>query len=229
VVAWIAAVTGWDWARAEAEFRRAIALDPGSGWGYFGLSDLLADLGRFDEGLAAAKAALERDPLAPFNIWEVGYLEMLAGRHEAAVKDFDQMIAMAPALTAGLPSAAGAYWWAGKKADALRLARDAATRDPSPTNRACLAYMLALNGRRAEAEPLLAGAIEEGERSYVSPAYVALARLALGDRDGALRWLERGVDERDYGMVALKTLPDYGPLRGDPRFQTLLRRMKFPD
>jgi serine/threonine-protein kinase len=63
----------------------------------------------------------------------------------------------------------------------------------------------------------------------VTPSCVAWALSALGDRDGAFRWLERGVDERDYSMLQLKTQPNYDPLRGDPRFQALLRRMKFPE
>jgi serine/threonine-protein kinase len=89
--------------------------------------------------------------------------------------------------------------------------------------------MLALSGQRAEAEHALAQAIDEGERGYVLPSNVVWALMALGDRDGAFRWLERGLDERDYSMLQLKTYPNYDPLRGDPRFQALLRRMKFPE
>lgn len=65
-------------------------------------------------------------------------------------------------------------------------------------------------------------------RTHVS-SYVALALSALADRDGAFCWLEHGLDERDYSMLILKTYPNYDPPRSAPRFQVLLRRMKFPE
>jgi TolB-like protein len=114
-IAWIVAVSEWEWARSEAEFRRAIALDPSSAWGYFGLSDLLADVGRFDEGIAAAKAALERDPLAPFNLWQVAYVQFMARHYEAAAKEYEHLLTLAPDFTAYLSGAADAYWWAGRR------------------------------------------------------------------------------------------------------------------
>jgi TolB-like protein/class 3 adenylate cyclase/Tfp pilus assembly protein PilF len=228
-IAWILAVTEWEWARSEAEFQRAIALDPSSAWGYFGLSDLLANVGRFDDAIAAAKAALERDPLSPLNLWQSAYVQFMARHYEASVKEFERMITLAPDYTAYLTAAADAYWWAGRREDALRIAQDLVRRDVSPSNRTYLAYMLALSGRREEAEGTLAQAVSEAERSYVTPAYAAWAKAALGDRDGAFRWLERGIDERDYSMLQLKTQPNYDALRGDPRFQALLRRMKFPE
>jgi TolB-like protein/class 3 adenylate cyclase/Tfp pilus assembly protein PilF len=228
-IAYIAAVTEWEWARSEAEFRRAIALDPSNGWGYFGLSDLLAEVGRFDDGIAAAKAALERDPLSPFNLWQVAYLQFVARHYEVAVKEYEHMLQLAPDFTVALSGAADTYWWAGRREEALRIARDLVTRDASPTSRAYLAYMLALSGRREEGERALAQAVDEGERSYVVPSNVVLALAALGDHDGAFRWIERALDERDYSMLQLKTYPNYDPLRSDPRFQAVLRRMKFPE
>jgi tetratricopeptide (TPR) repeat protein len=228
-IAWIAAVSEWDWARSETEFHRAIALDPSGAWGYFGFSDLLAEVGRFDRATEAAKAALERDPLSLYNLWQLAYLQFAARNFEAAIEGYEHLFQLAPDFTVAFSGAADTYWWTGRREDALRIARDLVARDASPTSRAYLAYMLALSGRREEAEHALAQAVDEGERSYVPPSNVVWALTALGDRDGAFRWLERGLDERDYSMLQLKTCPNYDPLRSDPRFQTLLRRMKFPD
>lgn len=206
-----------------------LALDRSSVWGYFGLSDLLADVGRFDDAIAAAKAAVERDPLSPVNLSQSAYVQFLARHYDVSVKEYEHVIALAPDYTGYWTSVADAYWWAGRREDALRIARGLVTRDASPSNRVYLAYVLALSGRREEAEGMLAQVAVEAERGYVTPAYAAWAMSALGDRDGAFRWLERGIDERDYTMLQLKTHPNNDPLRGDPRFQALLRRMKFPE
>jgi TolB-like protein/Tfp pilus assembly protein PilF len=226
---WISVISEWDWSRAEADFRRAIALDPSTGWGDHGLSDLLANVGRFDEALAAAKAGLERDPLGVFLRWQVAYLDWLNRDYDASIQEYARLFQVAPDLTVALSGAADTYWSAGKRDEALRLAREAVARDPSPTNRTYLAYRLALLGQREEARRTLEQALDEGERSYLTPANVAWALSALGDVDGALRWIERGLDERDYSILDLKTYPQWDPLRGDARFQALLRRMKFPE
>ena len=102
------------------------------------------------------KAALERDPLSPLYLWQSAYVQFMARHYEESVKEYEHVITLAPDYTGYLANAADAHWWAGKREDALRIARDLAGRDARPTNRAYLAYMLALSSRREEAEGTLA-------------------------------------------------------------------------
>ena len=80
-------------------------------------------------------------------------------------------------------------------------------------------------GRRPEADSVIRAAIADTVRRYVNPVAVAGALLALGDHDGALRWLERGADERTWWIMLVHVRDDFAPLRGDPRFEALKRRL----
>jgi TolB-like protein/class 3 adenylate cyclase len=225
---WITYVFDWNWSESEAEFRRAMEIDPSAPWGAHGLSDVLANIGRGDEAVAAAETALARDPLAPYTNWQYASVLWIAHRYDASVTQYARVRELAPEMTSAFLSAADASWSVGNKADALRIARAAVGADPNPSNRAYLAYRLALAGDRDEARRTLDQALADADRGYVVPGYVAWALAALGDVDGAIRWTERTMDERDYNAVTMNELPQWDPLRGDARFQALLRRMHFP-
>jgi hypothetical protein len=90
---------------------------------------------------------------------------------------------------------------------------------------AALAYTTARTGRRADAEALLASLLEREAVTYVAAPGIAEIYLGLGDRDRALTWLERGVEERSSMLVTLRTNPRYDELRDDPRFKTLEARV----
>jgi adenylate cyclase len=228
-LAWIGAVYEWDWTRAEGEFRRAIALDPSGSLAYHGLADLLANVGRMDEAIAAAETAVERDPLSGYALWELAYTRYAAGQYDAALRDFERLFQLAPDMNAALVDLATTYRLAGRTEDAVRTAREAVTHDGNASNRAFAAFILASAGRQEEAERLLREALAAGTDGYLTPAYAAKAQMALGHTDEAFRWLGQGLDERDYSVVLLKTHPDFAPLRGDPRFRQLLRRMHLPE
>jgi len=90
-----------------------------------------------------------------------------------------------------------------------------------------LGYALAKNGKQAEARTLLAELFKSSTERYVSPYNIALIYNGLGERDEAFTWLERGYEKRDQRMVFLKVEPKWNNLRGDPRFQDLMRRVGF--
>jgi len=84
-----------------------------------------------------------------------------------------------------------------------------------------LAAAYAASGQKDLARKML-------QKVYVRPGWVAEVYAALGDNDEAMRWLEQAYRERDIWMVLLNVWPAFNPLRSDPRFQELLRRMNFP-
>ena len=91
-----------------------------------------------------------------------------------------------------------------------------------------LAITYALSGNREQASKLLNELKSRSQRRYVSPYEIAMIYTALGDKDQAFAWLEKAYQQRANGIVELKAEPAFDPLRSDPRFQDLLRRVGFP-
>ena len=100
------------------------------------------------------------------------------------------------------------------------------SRDPYTS--AVLASIYGLQGRNDEATPLIEELKETARHRYVSGFLFAEAYVGLGQRDQAITWLERAYEEQDQWMVFANSYPALDPLRSEPRFQTLLRRMHFP-
>ena len=92
-----------------------------------------------------------------------------------------------------------------------------------------LAIVYALSGKRGEAQKVLDKLIELARQRYVAPYRMAQIYIALGDRDRAFEWLEKGYRERSFGesVMDLKASPFWDPVRSDPRFADLLRRMNL--
>jgi hypothetical protein len=89
-------------------------------------------------------------------------------------------------------------------------------------------YVHARAGRRAEALTVLRALETQAQQSYVPAADMAFLHVGLGDRAAALTWLERGVTERSHWMELLAVHPVVDPIRGEPRFQALLRTLALP-
>jgi tetratricopeptide (TPR) repeat protein len=100
------------------------------------------------------------------------------------------------------------------------------SRDPYPL--AVLASIYGLQGRNDEAAPLIEELKETARHRYVSGFLFAEAYVGLGQRDQAITWLERAYEVHDQWMVFANSYPGLDPLRSEPRFQALLRRMHFP-
>ena len=93
---------------------------------------------------------------------------------------------------------------------------------------AALGHAYAVAGRRAEAQKVLASLRERPASGYASPYFVAVVYTGLGDRERAFDSLERAYQDRHPGMILLKYDPRFDPLRGDPRFTKLIRRIEQP-
>jgi serine/threonine-protein kinase len=107
------------------------------------------------------------------------------------------------------------------------LSRGGAWENGHPAAHANLAYTYAVSGRRDEALAILDELKEEFERNYLPPTYVATVYAGLGDEDQAFQWLERAYEKRDAELTWLKVNPKWAPIRDDPRFQDLLRRLNL--
>jgi tetratricopeptide (TPR) repeat protein len=120
-----------------------------------------------------------------------------------------------------------AYLQVGKRKEAIPEFQRAAVAGGA-SDSAHLAYAYAVTNRRAEAMSILRALLASGNSRYIPPVTIAMVYVGLGDRDAALRWLERGYSEHDpVFATALSGWPAFDPLRTDPRMVTLVRRIKL--
>jgi tetratricopeptide (TPR) repeat protein len=189
-------------------------------------SILLGHLGRHEEAAAENRRAFELDPFSPtINLFRaVGFLWQR--EYDRAIEDLRKSRELFPAYTSIPGTLSFAYARKGMFKEAIAARRDTLSlTGDDPAEDAGLAYIHALADRQREAREILARLNLESATNRIS---VADVYAALGDADEAFRWLERAYAEREWGVSALKVDP-VDPLRSDPRYQDLLRRMNFPE
>jgi TolB-like protein/DNA-binding winged helix-turn-helix (wHTH) protein len=188
---------------------------------------LLALTGRGPEAIDEARRATELDPLnLRTNTFEGQYL-VQSGRVDEGLDKLLKTIELEPNFYLAHQFAANAYIEKGMYREAVEEARRAKELSGgAPTiPMSFLGYALAKSGKTAEARAVLNELLKMSESRYVSPFVLALIHNALDERDETYRWLERGIEIRDPRMVLLKFEPKWNNLRGDPKFQEIVRRV----
>jgi len=219
----------WDWPGAERELKRAIELNPNYANPHTLYCTYLRSMGRLDEGIAEAKRAVELDPLSQIANGNLGRTYNFARQHDQAIAQARRALELDQNSFPALRNLVVAHALMGKYPEAaaegntmLRLfGRD-------QTDLSLLGWTYARSGQQSEARKLIAELKEQAKKSYVFPSYLAYIHIALGEQDEALALLEKAYEERDSNMIDLKVDPIYDPLRSDPRFVELLRRMNLP-
>jgi tetratricopeptide (TPR) repeat protein len=219
----------WDWPGAEREFKRAIELNPNYATAHHWYSNYLEDMGRHDEAIAEIKRAQQLDPLSLIINAVVGLRFRSARRYDEAVEQLRKTLEMDPNFAMAHFLLGGAYKEKGQYESAIaEYQKGRSASGGSGYLLAALGRAYAAAGKRREALKILGELKELSKRRYVSASFVASIYVALGEKDQALEWLEKGYRDRDAAMVGLNWVPTFDPLRSDPRFQDLLRRMNFP-
>ncbi len=224
----------WDFAGAEREFKRALELNPSNADIRHDYAHYLMAMGRMAESAAESKQAVDLDPVND------GLTDCLCW-HSFAARQYDNSIQMARNLLERVPDDTWElailgwdYEQKGMHEQAIaefKKAVELTSKDSplfSPFYLAGLAHAYALAGRRSDAEQVLQGLLERARQSYVSPFDIALIYAALGEKDTAFAWMAKAVAERSTWLVYSKWEPRLDPLRSDPRFQDLLRRIGLP-
>jgi serine/threonine-protein kinase len=229
-LAWTLFIHGWEWEAAEREFRRAIELDPRYAPAHQWYAMLLVSQRRTEDAIVEAHTATELDPASVSARRSAGWTYYYARRFDQARRQLGRAIEMNPTAeetyrVLGLTLAVD-----GRGDESLLVLREAVTMPGAgPFTSATLGYALARAGRRAEAEAIRDELLARQGHDYVSPAAIAMVQIALGARDDALRWTERAYAERRGWVVYLSVNPVFDPLRGDPAFRDLVRRMRLPE
>jgi len=220
----------WDWPGAEREFKRAIELNPNYATAHHWYSDHLEIVGRHDEAIAEIKRAQQLDPLSLTINAVAGLRFHTARRYDQAVEQLRKTLEMDPGFAVAHGWLGQAYEQKGQYEDAI--AEHEKAREGLPGTAyalAALGHAYAAAGKRNEALRILTDLNERRKTTYVSPYAIGVIHVGLGQEDRALEWLERAYEDRDSWLSWLKADPRLDPLRSDPRFQDLLRRMNFPE
>jgi TolB-like protein/Flp pilus assembly protein TadD len=215
----------WHWADAETEYRRALELNPNDADAHAGLALWLVCQGRTDEAVDWAKRGREIDPLAVSGD-SIAWILFQSHRYDEAIRELRSAVAVAPddggALTY-LGFALVANHQPGDAIPALEKAISVSNGSPAATGVLIRAYSHA--GRRRDALRLLAELQARKKAGYIPAAAFVNAYLGLGENEQAFVWLEQAYKEQSNILQFLKVHPYFDPIRVDPRFADLVRRV----
>ena len=215
----------WHWADAEAEYRRALALNPNSAAAHEGLALWLVCQGRADEAVAWAERGRELDPLA-VSFEDFGWTLFQARQYDQAIHELRGALAVRPDDVGTLTDLGFVLIANNQAADAIPVLEKAVSVSKgSPAATGVLIRAYAHAGRRGDALRLLAELKRRGKAGYVPAGAFVNAYLGLGENDEAFAWLEQAYKEQSNMLQFVKVHPFFDPIRSDPRFADLVRRV----
>jgi tetratricopeptide (TPR) repeat protein len=214
----------WDWDEADKHFKRAIGLNPNYPVARAWYSQQLARMGRLDESVEEAKRAKELDPLSSSASAHVGLALYRARRFDEAAAELQKVIAFDPKAVDAHLFLGFVYVEQRKGQDAIaEIQTVVELTDENPTMIAVLGYASGMGGKHDEARAILKK-LESGTRP-VSEFERAMIYIGLGETDRAFESLEKALNERAWQLGFLKVEPLFDPLRQDPRFADLTRKV----
>ena len=217
----------WNWSEAEREHKRAIELAPNRENPYFYYATgFLLFVGRTDEAIVALKKAIEIEPKSINSNARLATALGFARQHDAALEQARKAFDLDPNFLGARTALVEALVRKGSYDEAIRLGEETllAISDQQQIV-AAVGYAYAKAGRGNEARRILAQINERAKTQYVLSARVARINIALGEYEEAFEWLERAYRDRDWFLTLIKVDEAYDPIRRDPRFIDLLRRV----
>ena len=219
----------WRWAEAESEYQRVLDLSPNNAAAYSALAYWLVSQGRTEEAVTACRRGREIDPIAVPGS-DLAWMLFYARRYNDAVNEARSVLGVTP-------DDAFAGWILGFALIANHHPQEAVTvlekavsaSDRSPAIVGLLVHAYAQAGHRADALGLLEELKRRRRTGYVPAAALILAYLGLGEYDQAFLWLQEAYKEQSNILQFLKVHPFFDPVRDDPRFKDLLRRIGLPE
>jgi serine/threonine-protein kinase len=217
----------WNWAEGEDLYRRAIALNPSyaKAHHWFG-TDLLAVLGRMDEAEEEIRLAVQLDPLSLVLHENLGYIQMLRRNYDVALDAHRRLIDMDPAFHKVHASLGRTLSLMGRYEEAIQaFERSLSLASRVPSAVAALGQALALAGREEAARKCLRELETLARTRYVASTCFAVLHLGLGETSKSLDWIEKSCDQHELPTAAIIVHPLWDPLRAEPRFERVLRRV----
>jgi TolB-like protein/lipoprotein NlpI len=217
-----------DFARAIVEYDRAIELDPNYATAHQWKTAALGALGQFDRAIASSKQAIALDPLSLIANTDLAFNYLNAHRFDDAIAQSRKTLEIDPNFHVVRECLGQGLQFQGKLTEALSEYRTAAASTDEPYALAILAQACARAGLRDEAQHILTDLEERGRTKFVSGWSIAVVRLSLGDKSGAVAALQSAFDQHAPEILTLKYDPLLQDLHGDPRFETLAQKIVAP-
>jgi TolB-like protein len=217
----------WDWQAAEAAFLRSIELNPSYAPARQWYACYLTAMGRLQEAHAELKRARELDPLSLILNMNAADPFFYGREYDRAIRHLLALLEQEPRFSPALFNLGRAYVQIESYQEAIAAFEQAIQFSGSREGLPALAHAYALSGRTSEARGILDQLKQNRDGFYVAAPMIARVYLGLGEIDQALEWLGKGLEERSYWTVFLKTDPVYDPIRRVPRFQEFLKRAGF--
>jgi predicted Zn-dependent protease len=220
--------TDWDWAAAEAEYRKAILLNPNDATSHHWYSVMLQNLGRFKEALAENEKALALEPASPQINANHAAILMDLHRYDDALAESNRLIAANPEFPVYYGIRSDLYRHLGNQdgfaADLIMAMR----KSERPERAEAFAAGYAKGKLNGACAALIEVLKNESQKEYVPPYDIARYYALMGDRDHVFEWLEKSYAERSGPLESIKIDNFFEPLRSDPRYIDLLKRMGLP-
>jgi tetratricopeptide (TPR) repeat protein len=215
----------WDWPTAEREFRRAIELNPNYATAHHWYAEHLTWLGRFEEALRESERARQLDPLSLIIAADNGATLYYSRQYDQAIAQFRTVRQMDPNFPrSGLIRFA--YDQKGLFSNSLEeIEKWRRAYGDQPWTWSELAYIYGRSGKQAQAEHALQKLQQLDHRHPVDPASIVWAYVGTGNKDQAFAYLEKAYVQHSSTLTSLKVEPGFDPLRSDPRYHDLLRRV----
>jgi TolB-like protein/tRNA A-37 threonylcarbamoyl transferase component Bud32 len=218
----------WDWEKGEEYYRKAIELEPNNASAHQWYAEFLAGQGRFSEAVDEIELARQIDPLAMIMGAVEVWIYTLMEDFDHAIATAEQVLELDPTFTSVYYYLALACQYAGKG----ERAADAYARfygRAHPTAEASIRKAYATGGMDAVTRTIIGGNRAQREKAYASPAVMGFLFASLGEADSAMVWLNRAYDIHAYPLSVAAVTISCKPIRDDPRFLDLLKRMKLDD
>ena len=227
-LAWSLFIYDWDWAAAEQEFRRALDLDPRYPTAHQWYAFLLCSRGAFGDALVEAHTAVELDPGSISARRSLAWNYYYARRYDQTRYHLERAIEMNPNAEENYRVLGLTLAIEGDLDESIRVLSEAIAMEGSGSyTKATLGFALAKAGRTSEAMGVLADLEARAECEYVSPAAFATTLIGLGQVERALDWAEHSLEDRRGWLAYLLVNPLLDPMRGHPRFDALIQRMRL--
>jgi serine/threonine protein kinase/Tfp pilus assembly protein PilF len=229
VLAYIKAYWDWDWQGSERDFRRAIELNPNYITAHHLFSYVLVMIGRYAEALQEIQKALELDPLNLIAIRTVGDMYYHSRQYEKAIPYFLKTIEMDSTFDYAHFHLGNTYRELGRYQEALQQYQKEINLHTGTelTTLANLGVLYARMGEINKAKNIIKELNERSKREYVPPTLMSHTYFALGDMDTGFEYLYRAFSTHDHWLTQLKFYHEFDPIRNDPRYFDLMKKLKL--
>jgi DNA-binding winged helix-turn-helix (wHTH) protein/Tfp pilus assembly protein PilF len=216
----------WDWQTSESEFRRAIELNPNYATGHQWYAEHLMWLGRFDEALRESERARRLDPLSLIIASDYGAILYFSRQYDPAIEQLRSVLQRYPTFGPAVGLLVRTYAEKGILTQALAHAETwGRVYGEGPVYWSLRAYAYGRAGHPVLARRELKKLEELSRNEQLDPATMIWAHLGVSDKEEALADMEKAYSQHFNLLTTLKVDPAFDPLRSDPRFQDLLRRV----